>query len=573
MRTVQPRFAFAFANLIPAAAMIVGPAADTKTSVILLALAVLSALHGYGRLLASWADDVDVPVGIALAWGLAAYIALAGLLIAIHLFGPAARLGLVAAGSVLGTAWIWRNADRRITGMGAPRVGAAIAIGFGILVLIVLVLAAAGRWTGPFTDGDTDYLGQLRRLDDTGTLADGFGFPRALGLGGQVAIAALSAPLDPRACYVVDRGVLMVVLVALALAIPSRALRSPAAVVAALPLSILAVSQYLPGLAPFGSLVVLVVTTMLTLDRARPQRPGPHLLLAVLTASAAATLTHGALVLAFAVVVAASARIIDLGREGRVWRIRITAVAACTLGPYLVTAVRAWATGTRTPVRHAVPAVIAAGAGLALVLGVIAALGVRERSRRIVLVASAASIATAGALAPTFTAVAVYALPIVVAVSLVIALSTVSGSIPPGTATIALTALVGLLATARFLVGEPLRATNLLHDAGAVGEVAPAAATNLAARYADAQQSVPPGTRLGLWVDRADLVQYDRNRVVDLRSPAARGLARTIPRMHLDYLLVDEAAAGDAWQVLIPSSDETYRAGGLRVLAVNRHDR
>ena len=105
-RTFQPRLAFAIANLVPAAAVIAAPPTDSKAGVILVALAVVSALHGYGRLLATWADDVDAPVGLALAWGLAAYVGLAGVLIAIQLFGPATRLGVIAAGSVLGTGWI-----------------------------------------------------------------------------------------------------------------------------------------------------------------------------------------------------------------------------------------------------------------------------------------------------------------------------------------------------------------------------------------------------------------------------------------------------------------------------------
>lgn len=577
MRTLQTRLAFAIANLIPAAGVIAAPPTDSKAGVVLIALAVLSALHGYGRLLATWADDVDAPIGLTLTWGLAAYVGFAGILIALHLFGPAARIGVIAAGSVLGTAWIWRNADRRIAGISAPRVGALLAIGFGVLVLTVLVLAAAGRWAGPFTDGDTDYLGQLRRLDDTGALADGFGFPRALGLGGQIAIAALSGPLDPRGCYVVDRGVLVIVLVVLALAIPSRPLRRPAAVIAALPLALTAVAEYLTGMAPFASLVVLTVGALVTLDRARAERPGPHLALAVLTASAAATIAHPALVMALALLVAASARVIALGQEARVWRIRIAAITAAVIVPYLATAARAWATSPHAPIRHAVPAVIGAGAGIAAVLTLLAILAVRDRSRRIVLTAACASVAAAGLVAPSMAALAGYALPIVAALALVVALSALSGSTPLGTTAIAITAVVGVLAAARFqaggsLIGWRTRAVELIDDARAVGEVARADTTQLAARYAEAQGSVPAGVALAIWVDRPDLLQYDRNRVTDLRAPAARRLARALPHMHLDYVLVDDAAPGDAWQVLIPTSEETYRAGGLRVLAVDRHD-
>jgi hypothetical protein len=377
---------------------------------------------------------------------------------------------------------------------------------------------------------------------------------------------------------VIDRGVLVVVIAALALAIPNRRLRGSSAVIASLPLALTAIAEYLTGMAPFASLVVLIVAAILTLERARSDRPGPHLVLATLAAAAAATVAHAALVVALAVVIAGSARVDDLGRAARTWRVRIAAVALLVIGPYLLTTAGAWAHSPYAAVRRAVPAAIGAGLAGGLALALISALAVRERSRRVVLIAACASIGVAGALAPSAAAVAAYALPVTVALVLVVAMASVSGSTPPGTAAVAVTALVGLLAVARFQYGEPLlgwriRAVQLIDDARAVGEVAPADVTRLAAEYAVAQRTVPPGARLAVWVDRPDLIQYDRNRVTDLRAPAVRHLGDSLARMRLDFVLVDDAATGDAWQVLLATSEETYHAGGLHVLAVGRHGR
>jgi hypothetical protein len=548
--------------------------ATGKLAVALVSLSVLAAMHGYGRILAAWARDPNAPVGLALAWGVAAYLGAAGVLIAVGLFGPAARTAIVVGGVVLHTGWLLQQADRVLTAARGLRPATVVAIAFSVLVLGLLVLAAAGRWSGPFSDGETSYLGQLRRLDDTGALADGFGFPRRAGLGGQIALSALATPLDARATYLVDRGLLIVILVLLAIAATGATLRAKAAVAAVLPLALTASAEYLVGPGPYGSLIVLVLATAISIDRAIEAQSARLLLLAVLLAAAAATITHAALVFALGIIGVGTFKASRWAHGGSWWRRRAAVVAVGVITPYLVSAIHARVVSPRPTVGHASAASIATGAAIGGVLAMLTVLALPGGRHRSALLAASASIAVAGAIATTPAAVLAYAGPVVVAIVLLLALLAIvrePAVVPLGATVVLVTLAVGLLAAARLAPRHPLlgwrtRAMQLVDDARAVGELPPASATRLAAAYTAAQDAVPAGARLAIWVERPDLIRYARNDVTDLRTRAARQLPKTLPHLPVDYLLVDASAPGDAWRAV--PGETRYDAGGLRVVAV-----
>jgi hypothetical protein len=152
-------------------------------------------------------------------------------------------------------------------------------------------------------------------------------------------------------------------------------------------------------------------------------------------------------------------------------------------------------------------------------------------------VGACASIAVTGLLQPAVGGWQ-YALPIGVAVLLLLGLVFVADPVLPGEpephrgpslagAVVASVLLVGLVAVPRFRVGRPLlsyttRAAMALADARALADQPPARSTRLAVDFAAAQASVPAGARVGLFVDRADLVRYDTHPIIDLQTATMR---------------------------------------------------
>ena len=68
-------------GLVPAFGLFAAPS-STLAAIVLGAIAIVGALHGLGRVVGRLAGDDDAPVALVLAWGLAAWIGIAGILIA-----------------------------------------------------------------------------------------------------------------------------------------------------------------------------------------------------------------------------------------------------------------------------------------------------------------------------------------------------------------------------------------------------------------------------------------------------------------------------------------------------------
>jgi hypothetical protein len=536
----------AVAALVPAVCWIWEPPSPAL-AIVLRSIAFFAAVHGLGRLAGAIAGDDEAPVTLAMVWGTAVYLALAGVLLAAHGFGVGGRTALVVGGAAIGAGWIARRTDTlaRQAERWGPRALVVGAVAAGCAVFVVL--AAGGHWQGAFTDGDTDYLGQVRRLADTGALADGVGFPRVAGLGGQLALASIVDTIDPRAAHLADRGIML--LLAIALAMTARRRHASGVALAVIPVFLLALPGFPDDASPRWSLVVLFVGAVQTLERAHARQSHGNAVLALLVLAAAVTLRHAAL--GGAVVMAIA--IASGGWGGRPRASTIILVFAAVLAPYLAAAALAGA-GDGSPAftgfAHGLVPRTAITAAAGLVLGLLFAAATPGSTTRTGILALAAGAALIGPLSPSLaTAIATlvaFGLAMVVLLLVGVLADPADAElvgIPVarptlGSLTIVATLLIGALALARFPTGAlapwPSRLLTAINDVRALGETPRGPRSALARRYAEALALVPPGEPVAIAVDRPDLVDHAARTVVDV---SRRPIGPRGPRL----LLTDRA--------------------------------
>jgi hypothetical protein len=585
-------------GLVPAFGLFAAPS-SSLAAIVLGAIAIVGALHGLGRVVGRVAGDDDAPVALVLAWGLAAWIGIAGVLIAADGFGPIGRTALAGAGCGAGAVWAAIHLPRRLESARVRGLSPALAIALAAVagVMVLYVLGAAARWQAPFLDVETGYLGQLARLDDTGGLRDAVGFPRTAGLGGHIASASLGGLLgDLRAAHVVDRGIAFAIALGLLVSTGRRA-HAGAFAVLAIPL-LASVVPELPGdMAPSWSIVALVLATWATLARA-DERDAPQLaLVAVGVAAALATLRHPGVVFAVAIGIAA----VRAWPDVRGLRSRLIALAVAIVAPYAFAALAAWRAGPSDAelVGASAPALTRAIAWIAAggLIGVIVRAATPERARAMgsTVVATIAALGACGALAPTTAAAVEAALPFAAALALVLAVMSLGDPAelgdgdgePAPRPRAALTVCFAAVVCAAVTLGRyraaadaipttwPNRLGALAADAHAVAGTPRSSATREAAQYAAAQAAIPDDARVGIWTDRPDLVRYDRQAVVDLRTgparrcvawiasattttarppPACTAVVDGVHRLGLTHLLVAESAVprADVWRARLP---------------------
>lgn len=153
-------------------------------------------LAGYGHV-AERLVRARVDVGLRLAWGVAAFVAVAGWLLAVGALDRMALAVLLAAG-VAASAWRELRADvptlivarRALPALrGAPHTTALIALIAAIATLNVV--AAVARQHGNVYDDDVIYTPMVQRLLDVGDLDEPFSFRRISAYGGHTVLQAL----------------------------------------------------------------------------------------------------------------------------------------------------------------------------------------------------------------------------------------------------------------------------------------------------------------------------------------------------------------------------------------------
>lgn len=181
---------------------------------------VLAVLAGWGALVERLVG-ATVDLGLRLAWGTAALLGAAGPLLAGRVLTYPALVALLVIGYV-GYAWRQVRAETpALLDLGRHVRAAArdpqVAIAWGVLAALaaVNVLAAVARTHGNPYDDDVAYLPMIKRLLDVGDLDEPFSFRRLSSLGGQTILGALAAVRGTLANqYLIDHGVFQLVTLA-----------------------------------------------------------------------------------------------------------------------------------------------------------------------------------------------------------------------------------------------------------------------------------------------------------------------------------------------------------------------
>jgi hypothetical protein len=536
-------------------------------------LVVVAAFHGAGLAVAWLAGRREAPPLVAVQWGIAALIGLSGIAIAARAGTRSVQLALVFGGAAVHSAALavhsGRYVERARASLAAPRaalVPAALLAGLGALT----VLGAAGHHFAQPFDDDGHLLAQLRRVLDTGALADPVGYPRRGGLGAQVALAALaSSPGGPFAEVVEPLAL------ALALGLALSRLRIADAT-GALWAAIVVAAGYGLALAPFDP---LPCWTAVGLCAALYQMAGddePPALPLAITAGALAALRHELAAIAAVVVIAAWWR---RPRDLRRAAILLGGALAVAL-PFAIARAAAW--------RSISPGAAAAVAALAAAPGAAPAAAIAVRAALTAALAvpgatllrlalpgrtlATAATATAVALGVVVTHLAVaghhsvrLAWPIAIGFALALVTELARSRRSGPAALIAALALCAVIHDGLEATGHrrwPVRLAAAATDLGYVRRP-PAAADPYAALLA----GVPAGATVAVWLAEPERLDYARHRILDLRTPAGARLREHLWRSHApaaapllaalraDYLLFE---ADDA-RVLRIQTDLLYR--------------
>jgi hypothetical protein len=177
---------------------------------------LLGALSGWGWFVVRIARVEDPDIGLRVAWGVAAYLAVAGVLLMLGIYSQPVVLAAVGIG-VVGFAWreivtpspLLATARDGLAALRAQPLLAAIAIVLGAAVLVQMLGGIAHLDRNPWDD-DIAYTPMIRRLLDCGDLIEPFSFRRLASYGGQPVLGALVGArgslasvhmLDQTLCY------------------------------------------------------------------------------------------------------------------------------------------------------------------------------------------------------------------------------------------------------------------------------------------------------------------------------------------------------------------------------------
>ena len=210
-------------------------------------------------------DDLDF--GLRAACGVAAYVAVTGVLVMIGVCSRPVVLALLALGAA-GFAWrewvtaqpLWASAREAARFARAHPVVAWAAVAIGALALYHVLGAVVRLDRNPWDD-DIAYTPLAKRLLDAGNLVEPFSFRRLAAYGGQTSLAALAGARGSLAnVQMIDQGLCFALFLLLAVGY-ARALRTTALwlgvlalVVVALPDSSINTASYWSGALVFFAL-------------------------------------------------------------------------------------------------------------------------------------------------------------------------------------------------------------------------------------------------------------------------------------------------------------------------------
>jgi hypothetical protein len=565
-RTLIARTVVAFAIAVPWLAF--AQPAHVLPRALLVTLLLAAAFHGWGSGLATLVRR-DVRPTIAVAWGIAVVAAFLGAAMAASLRVqlPVLIVGLVLNAALLGvrfhSAVSSVEAALRSDGLRWWIAPAVLVIAIGSLH----VLGAAGSVALRPFDDDGHVVAQVRRLLDTGTLADPIGYARATQLGASVAFDALAAVFHDLAFVrVTDALGFVLVLVLVCRAIDVRdAATSVWAGVVVVTLGFIAVAW--PDPSPLWLPIALALALAQTADEPAGE---PATLIPV-------GLLAGALIalrlewMPFAVVLAAAAWKPREPAPSRLVRgVVLLAAVFVVVIPYLFVRLAAWARTSdavaKLVVHRKLGVAVLVSAAILIAAVAVTRFVVARVAQPIVRWTAIAVVASLGCVVGSLTATAPYgakyAWPIVVAGALIVVIETARR----GDARISGLAMV--LATAAVLLGYEARLAHS-HERLTVHYAELLANIELA-RTAHAGEPTDPDyahlleltsdAAVGVWVVRPEQIAYTRHPIIDLRVPRlAQGRARPWQADHADsvlrvlratklhYLLIEDDGAGQRY--------------------------
>ena len=527
-------------------------------------LALLGAFHGWGRLVARLAGRRDLGAALAMWWGLAAVVALGGIGIVLHCYD--ARL-LVIGGTVA------HSAELALAfGATAEAIEGALrwerlrfwAIPAAMIVVLAVahVLGAAGANDARPFDDDGHVIAQVKRLLDTGALADPIGYARGSQLGGHVALCGLAGAFaDVSAVRMVDAvGLVMLLVLALACLRPRDATSATWTVLLVVLAS--AVTIRWTELAPLWIAAGLLVAMYASFAE-----PLPIALL-----GGAAIVLRGELVApALVVVVVAWWQV----RRDHRHVLAMLGALALAVTPYVLARSLAW-----SRVEPAARALLARSHGpfalrtalfaaVALAATPLVLLPFRElgasRLRWLAVAFATGFGAIAGQLGTERPFATPYVWVFAIAGVIVLAIELAGHGGAP------LVALVlGMLVcvavddarTTRGRYAWHARYFELFENAEQLSNAAPTAGDG----YAVLLSAVPAGERVAVWVQRPDTLDYAQHDLVDLRTPRGAQLRMAdAADTHLDRLA---AASRARWLLVEPDDSVKQRANGSTLYAV-----
>jgi hypothetical protein len=535
-------------------------------------ICLVAVLSGWGALVARIVG-VDPPdLALRATWGAAAYLAIAGPLVAVGQCSRLAILTLVAIGAA-GFTWrelttpnpSWRAAQR---GLRLARTQPAVATLVGLAAVLVAfhALGGAARLDRNPWDDDLAYTPLLKRLLDVGNLIEPFSFRRLGSYGGQTVLQGLAGVRNLASVNLLDRG-LAPLLVILLLVGHARAARTSGLwlgvailVVLFMPdLSVTNTASHWTGVAMF-----LGLYRTISLVDAHPPHRERVVAAAALVAAATCTLRQNYVPVALLFLggtLLSSLRNRPWRTERRTWLIA-GLVGAATLVPYAVAAFRSSGTflypflpGTWNPTIPLRPTGLTALGelqflvvcfvethGIVVIAPIIVALGFARdlrpsRPLTMMLAASAVGFVllvhslAAGDSDNLWRYAFGYTTPLVLLFALEAGVDRDAAiELPTIGRWVLLAALLVQLNASR--AGLPRRYktfTDDLREAAAHDRHGDASARGEARRYAAMQATLPPGARAAVMVDDPAYLDFARNDLINLDTPGFASWAPGLP--------------------------------------------
>lgn len=525
---------------------------------------------GWGYLVVRVAKIADVDFGLRAVWGVAAFLAIAGIPVAIGICARPLLLVFAAIG-VAAFAWrelvvdtpIWRSIRAAGTWLRANPALSVLVVLFVALAVLEMVGAVAKLDRNAWDD-DVAYTPLVRRLLDAGNLVEPFSFRRLAAYGGQTVLQGLGAARGIISnTYLIDHGLAFGLTLLLVIGHARKLGRVPALWLATLVLLLLVMPDISINTASYwtGAAMFLALYRTVTLAEDAPRT---MFVLAGVIGAATCTLRQNYLpVVALFLVLALVFRLrtSPWREERRTWAWTIAAAAAVLL-PWCIAAYvsghtflfpvidgtwnhalslsprgASWAENLSYVVAACVdsqPLVIVP------VLFVVAAATTDRRAARPLTALFVASTLGFLLLARSFigadtTSLWRYAFGYAITLTCVLGLET-SGDGDENPARLASLGRWVLLAALVLQVGV-FRTGVVKHLAGLVTDADEAVIADRRGdpstrsevrRYAAMQADVPPGARLAVMLDDSEFLDFARNDIANLDTP---GYASPQPQM------------------------------------------